>query len=371
MNPFIIKGYAGPEYFCNRESETGRILNAIENQRNLTLISLRKMGKTGLIYHVFHHLDEERYDSIYLDIFDTNNLTGFINKLASAILSFRKTFHDRLMEYIGAFRYIRPAISADPFTGLPTASFKISSEEEAQQTIGDLFRILEDKSMTRPIVLAIDEFQQITKYPEKNVEATLRSYIQHLQNVTVIFSGSNRSLLGQIFSNPARPFYQSTELMFLEEIVKSDYILFIKKIFSTNRVEIDELLIAKLVDWAKVHTHYVQFCCNRLIERKFSPVTEKVLSDVFHQILLDHEPFYFEFRNLLTQHQWQLLKAIAKENGVKNITSLNFIKQYGLSSASTVKRGIDSLLEKELIYKNKDHYYILDVFFSRWLELQD
>lgn len=123
-----------------------------------------------------------------------------------------------MIEYIESFRYIRPVISIDPLSGLPTASFKISSEEEAQQTISDLFKILVEKSLSKSIVLAIDEFQQITKYPEKNVEALIRGNIQNLHNVTIIFSGSNKSLLGQIFSNPSRPFYQSTELMYLEEI---------------------------------------------------------------------------------------------------------------------------------------------------------
>jgi len=129
-------------------------------------------------------------------------------------------------------------------------------------------------------------------------------------------------------------------------------------------------VISKIVDWAKIHTHYVQYCCNKIFEKKYQTITVEDISDAMHQILLEQEPFYFEFRNLLTQHQWQLLKAISKENGVKNITSLSFIKQYDLSSASTVKRGIDSLMEKELIYKHDDSYFILDVFFSRWLELQ-
>lgn len=371
MNPFIIKGYAGPEYFCDRELETERVLKAIENQRNLTLVSLRKMGKTGLIYHVFNILDNERYDSIYFDIFDTENLNGFINKFASALLSHRKTFSEKMIEFIGSFRYIRPVISVDPLSGLPSASFKISSEEEALQTLGDLFKILEEKSKFKPIVIAIDEFQQIIKYPEKNVEAMIRSHIQNMHRVTIIFSGSNKSMLGQIFANPSRPFYQSTELMYLEEISRPSYISFISKIFSNHQIHIDPSIIDEILDWSKLHTYYIQYCCNRLFEKGFVTISNKESAEVFRQILIEHEPFYFDFRNLLTHHQWQLLKAIAKEKGAKNITSTAFIRQYDLNSASTIKRGIDSLLEKELIYKSKEQYFIQDVFFSRWLELQD
>jgi hypothetical protein len=88
-------------------------------------------------------------------------------------------------------------------------------------------------------------------------------------------------------------------------------------------------------------------------------------------ILIDQEPFYLGLRNLLTQNQWQLLKAIAKENGAREVTSSAFIRKYELTNASTIKRGIESLLDKEMIYRNDDQYFLQDVFFSRWLELQE
>lgn len=371
MNPFIIKGYAGPDYFCDRERETKRLLDGINNQRNITLISLRKMGKTGLIFHAFHQLDQNKFDVIYTDIYDTDNLTGFINRLASSLLSLKKSFHQKLMEYIGSFRYIRPVISIDPLSGLPTASFKISSEEEAQQTIKDLFQILEKRSRIKPVILAIDEFQQITKYPERNIEAMLRSHIQHMQQVSIIFSGSNKSLLRQIFASPSRPFYQSTELIYLDHIPKEEYHHFIKQIFLNHAISIGHQEIEHILEWTKAHTFYVQYCCHKLFEKGHLTISSDHVTAVFQEILMNQEPFYFDFRNLLTQHQWQLLKAIAKEKGAKNVTSSAFIKHHNLTSTSSVQRGIESLMEKELIYRSHDEYYLQDVYFSRWLEMQE
>ena len=53
-NPFITGGYVSPEYFCDREKESTELLKHIENGNNITLISPRRMGKTGLIEHCFH-----------------------------------------------------------------------------------------------------------------------------------------------------------------------------------------------------------------------------------------------------------------------------------------------------------------------------
>ena len=58
MNPFITFGYVSPEYFCNREKEIKRLKNAMLNNSNVTLLSIRRIGKTGLIKHVFHSLEK-------------------------------------------------------------------------------------------------------------------------------------------------------------------------------------------------------------------------------------------------------------------------------------------------------------------------
>lgn len=56
QNPFLVSGYYSPEYFCNREEETDRIINALANGRNITIFSIRRLGKTGLIEHVLNKI---------------------------------------------------------------------------------------------------------------------------------------------------------------------------------------------------------------------------------------------------------------------------------------------------------------------------
>ena len=87
-NPFLIVGYQGPEYFCDREKETEVILSALHNGRNITLVSPRRMGKTGLIKNVFYTLQEKEKNAkcFYLDIFSTQNLREFVALLGREIL---------------------------------------------------------------------------------------------------------------------------------------------------------------------------------------------------------------------------------------------------------------------------------------------
>ena len=86
-NPFVLVGYEGPEYFCDRVAETKALIRAIVNGSNVTLLAPRRYGKTGLISNVFHTLAQKgEYETIYLDLFGTQNLADFTNALANAVL---------------------------------------------------------------------------------------------------------------------------------------------------------------------------------------------------------------------------------------------------------------------------------------------
>ena len=52
-NPFIISGYEGEHYFCDRRQETMQLGEEIANGNNVALIATRRMGKSGLIQHYF------------------------------------------------------------------------------------------------------------------------------------------------------------------------------------------------------------------------------------------------------------------------------------------------------------------------------
>ena len=72
-NPFSLEPYTTKENFCDREQELKDIISFLTNGSNVTLISPRRYGKTGLIHHV-HGLMPKEYVGVYFDIFATRNL---------------------------------------------------------------------------------------------------------------------------------------------------------------------------------------------------------------------------------------------------------------------------------------------------------
>jgi len=87
FNPFLITGYKSSEYFCDREIESEKLKDAIDNQRNITLISSRRMGKTGLIMHVFDQVSSDSSKvPIYFDIMGTTGFDEFVKVFCNAVL---------------------------------------------------------------------------------------------------------------------------------------------------------------------------------------------------------------------------------------------------------------------------------------------
>lgn len=230
-NPFLVYGYASPRYFCDREAETQQILSALENERNLTLIAPRRMGKTGLIKNVFYTLQEQKPEvaCFYMDIFATRDLSSLVRLLAKTVLGRLDTLSESALHKLTSFfRSCRPVISADELTGVPTVTLDFVADK-SEQTLKEIFDYM--AASGKNCYLAIDEFQQITSYPEEGTEALFRSYIQFIPNVRFIFAGSSQHLMQEMFVSAKRPFYQSTQLMVLREIDEESYYRFARSFF--------------------------------------------------------------------------------------------------------------------------------------------
>ena len=366
LNPFVYKGYEGPSYFCDREQETENMVNALKNGRNLTLFSPRKIGKTGLIKHVLYRINETNKNAIciYLDIFSTQNLHDFVQALGVAIVEEALEREKTLMAKVAdAFKALRPVLSYDPLTGLPSISVDIEPSSE-EHTLKSIFSHIE--SMKKDVYIAIDEFQQVANYPEKGTEALLRSHIQ-FSHAGFIFSGSRLHLMAEMFSSPKRPFYQSTDFILLQPLPEKVYFDFSRRFFEANNGTLSEEVFHDVYQSFSGHTWYVQLVMNRLYESTKHVESKEQARQVILAIIDTLSPQYETMMSLLTANQVKLLKAIAKENKIEKPQSVDFIKRHNLPSSSSVKTALEVLTDKELVYHGEDGYIVYDRFLNLWL----
>lgn len=369
-NPFIISEKVITKYFCDRKEESAELIRLLTSGNNVVLISHRRIGKTSLIQYCYQVREiQKNYFTFYVDILSTNNLQEFIYLLGKEIVAaIRPLGKKMLTRFIETVKSISGNVGFDLVTGMPTFNFRLGDIKQPEYTLKEIFEYLNNAD--RPCILAIDEFQQVSKYPEKGIEALIRSHIQQINNARFIFSGSERHLLEQMFLSPSRPFYHSCTFLELKPISRNVYSEFICRMFRQGKRKISKELAEKVYDMFEGYTFYVQRICNGIYEMtpEGEEATPEMMEISLSNALYSYDTLFRERLFRLSTRQKELLFAIAAEGTVEKATSVQFIQKYALASASAVQTAMKALSKMEIIDQEEGKIFIAEKFFAIWIK---
>ena len=372
-NPFYITGIIPEPYFCDRKKETSWMVRTIDNRAHILLTSPRRMGKTQLIRHVFEQpAIKDNYYTFYTDIYPTTSLRELVLFLSKEIYSVLVPKGKNVLDrFLAAIHSLAGSFGYDPVSNTPTFNIKLGDIHSPELTLEEIFHYLEHAD--KPCIFAIDEFQQIANYPEKNVEATLRTHIQQMNNCLFIYAGSNRHTLENMFNSAAKPFYNSAEQMYLDSIAKDVYTSFVIEQFAKASRKIAPEAASLAYDLFEGHTYYV----HNVLHNAFAyiapdkTIDEADIHETLGDILEDKGRAFASVMNQLNYQQKETIVAIAKERKACGVTSVAFVKKHMLKSPSSVQFAISTLLDKQLLtYQNADRskvYSVADKFLEKWI----
>ena len=156
------------------------------------------------------------------------------------------------------------------------------------------------------------------------------------------------------------------------KISEDSYSAFIRKLFTANKREISDEAISFILDWTQLVTYYTQQLCHAIYANGKKTIDLVEVKSTCDQLLKQSEAVYLQYRQMLTDKQWNYLIALAKEGSVRQITAADFLKRYQIGGASASRKLAESLSEKGLLNVEARlegiDYSIDDVFFSHWLE---
>ena len=304
-NPFIVGKYLSDEYFCDRVEETEFLRKQIMNGRDVALISPRRLGKSGLIQHFFAQEDiKEKYHVFFVDIYATTSLAEFVYTLGKEIYEQLKPqatiWKEKFFQIVSSFRI---GFKLDSMTGNPTFDLGLGDIQIPQTTLDEIFAYIDEAD--KPCIIAIDEFQQIGEYTEKNVEALLRTKIQKCHRAQFIFSGSKRHVMSNMFNSPAKPFYQSAISMGLEPIPVETYADFATRLFEERGKHIDRQVIEEVWNKYAGYTWFVQMIMNELfaLTNENDTCGLRMTAEAQHNVIMAQEQSYKDLLSKHPQHQ--------------------------------------------------------------------
>ncbi|MCM1169890.1 MAG: ATPase, partial [Bacteroides sp.] len=304
----------------------------------------------------------------FIDILHTSSLREFTYLLGREIYETLRPRSRKMADlFIRTLKSLSGQFGFDPFSGTPTFNVELGDIERPEYTLEEIFRYLAEAD--KPCIVAIDEFQQIAKYPEKNIEALLRTHIQKLSNCHFIFAGSERHMMQEMFTSAARPFYHSADMLELRAIVPEIYIPFIVGHFKKRKRKIEEKNVEKVYDLFKGHTYYIQKTFNEAFADtpQGGECTLEIVQSAIDNMLAANDTVFREILSNIPEKQKELLYAIAKDGEVSRLTSADFIKRHRLISASSVQSAMKKLLEKDFITEINKVFSVTDKLFAMWM----
>lgn len=366
-NPFLLIGYRGKSYFCNRKDELKWLSDNVKNDRNSVLYSWRRLGKSALIKCFLAEQEKsKKADCIYVDLLATRDIRESIKQIAQSVIDrYGKTesgFGAAMRNLLGKIGF---DVGFDPVTGLPSLSLGLRHEPVPEQSLHALGEFLSEQK--KQVIIALDEFQQVATFGAENGEAVFRLWAQEFPQIRFIYSGSHRQMMSSMFSEKNRPFYRSAQLLELHPINLKDYRQFIRKHFSAHNKKIDSDTIEAIYEWSRGQTYCIQLICNRLFGQ-YDDVKKQYLHTIYQEILEQENTVFSNYFNLLTETQWNVLRAVAKEEPMINPFSKKILTRYRLGAASSVSSAMQQLQTKELVIKDGNSFLVHDVIFARWLQ---
>ena len=369
INPFVVTGKIAPEYFCDRVSESARLIKSITNGNNMIIISPRRMGKTGLIQFCYDKPEiSKAYYTFFIDILHTSSLREFTYLLGREIYETLLPRSRKMATlFIQTIKSISGKFGFDPITQLPTFNVELGDIERPEYTLDEIFQYLAHAD--KPCIVAIDEFQQIAKYPENNIEALLRTHIQRLDNCHFIFAGSERHMMQEMFVSSARPFYHSADMLELKAIPAEIYVPFVVCHFKQRNRTIAESDVEKVYALFQGHSCYIR----KTFDESFADTPEgdectlETIQTAIDNMIASNDTIFREILSNIPEKQKELLYAIAKDGEAERITSSEFIKRHSLTSASSVQSAAKKLLEKDLITEINKVFSVTDRLFAMWI----
>lgn len=361
-NPFHYERLPSAADFCGRKKETDQLAQLITDGKNVVLFGDRRYGKTSLIEHVFRGMPDNKLHA-FADLFACTEGQDVAVCLYEAVYrSLPFNLERKLKEVSRVFTRIKLGLEVSS-TGTPKLSTQLLSrdfEQLVEDALKGADQLCEKHGVT--LVIALDEFQQVAEIKDKRVDAVLRTYMQRLQHVSFIFSGSKKSILSGLFIDKKKPLYGMATSIALGGIEPDLF-----KSFCEKRLGLDfeSGTFEWLYEEVRGQTKLILQTCYYLYASGAALTCEHV-SQTLDGIIADKDEEFKLLFNSYANQQKKAIKMIGRYQG-RRLYSEHCLTEFRIKKQS-LHQVLTRLMEvDDVAQMDDDRYVISDVHFHLWV----
>lgn len=356
---YFPSGIAKGEAFCNRTGERKKLRQYIDAASHTVLMAPRRYGKSSLITQTM--LDGE-YNYVWVDFLSVASSQDVIDKIRDAskalLLQISPELKKLKIQATDKFKAMSPELNLSAVG----QSLTLQLSPEKNTPIDEVLKGLDEYAgkVNKKAVLVFDEFQQISQLKDSHtVEALIRHAVERSVNITYLFSGSNRHMLSDMFSQHSRPLYRLCSLMQLDRIAEADYAKFISKAAQKRWVsKMPEAALKQIMQLTDRHPFYVNALCNELWFENDLPIAEAV-EQVWNAYVMNHKSIIISDVISLSINQKKLIRALSFAPEKEPMG--NAFSQKINASVPSIRQALNVLVMKDLVFQDSDgRYKVLD-----------
>lgn len=369
INPFRFGDPVEGDYYLPRPDLENLVSQFLINRIHVVLIGPRRFGKTSFLLNLLKNLNKKSHSYVYIDIFNITSHKDFLHQMLRGLKN-REGWVDSIKSTLKSLSSLRPKVSTqlDPSTGNTSWDFTLeaAAQKDVKEAIQDVLSSL--SKLDKGLIFAIDEFQKISEIDDGGwLEATLRTHMQQLRNISFIFTGSRKSIIYDMLNNPSRPLYkfcQSIEFpSFGEEF--TDWVL---ERFASVGIECQRKAIEHLKSLVQNTPNYVQMVCFHLVALGKNKITLAEINNALKIVVQQNAYAYQTLLSTLTPTQQRTLRLAAKEG--KQIYAKKLLSKYEIANGAALSSAIKALKDKEILDEEGGRGMVIfdDPLFAFWLK---
>lgn len=365
MNPFKYGQVVTQNDFCPRPKLNKELLTLIDDNQRIVVQGERRVGKTSLIMEAL--IQRKKRKGIYVDLLEIKTPDDLCKRMIKSILYAEQQdgMVEKILKSLSGFK---PSVSIDPLTGQP--SFSLDKNLILHpDSIEGIFDLMETLNKKRPLIVVLDEFQDILNLKEqKETLAILRGKIQFLKETCFIFSGSINNKMHEIFNLPDSAFFKSCIPLVVGPMEFSDYSPFLKDKFMSGKRKVNDDVLKWIFELSENNSGDVQQLCGAIWETTSynSEITKTNIPNALNLIYSREIKGYETILGQISNYQLKCLLALSRVGG-KSVQSIDFIKEVGITNVSSIKKAFVRLEEIKIIYLKEKEYKFVNPFFKSWL----
>ncbi len=364
-NPFRYGSVVTDKQFCGRKSDIIQLKDFIATGQNVVLQGERRIGKTSLVLETMRQSASHRL--LMVNLMEVKDLDDLCLRLLRAFVNVEKQggFFDSVVKSLS---HLRPTLSVNSMTGDLSIGFDAAKGLDPQ-SITDILQLIHKHHGDKPLVVFLDEFQDILKIEDSaRILSLMRGEVQLQGDLPYLFAGSVRNRMDSIFNSPDSPFFKSAIALNIGPLDQGDFNRFLLVKFAEGGRSVDPAIFAAITTLAEGVTGDVQQLCEALwsVSDIGAKVDTKLLPRALKLIYSREQNGYEIILAGLTANYVNILKALSKLGG-SQVATAEFVREAKVANASSVSKALSNMAERKIMFKAAAGWRFTNPFFAVWL----